>query len=89
MFWGDVVSTESAKSKLLSIANKQDVVPIVDSEQLFDELDLQERDSESSCEQSLTVSCDGVDRGKRVSSTTLIVGGKNETKCTSSSTMGY
>ena len=43
------------------IANKQNVAPVVGSEQLFDEPDLPARDSDSSCEQSLTVSCDGVD----------------------------
>ena len=40
------MSIESAKSKLLSIANKQNVAPIVESEQLFDEPDLPARDSE-------------------------------------------
>ena len=41
VFRGDVVRIESTKSKLLSIANKRKVAPIVESEQLFDELDLQ------------------------------------------------
>ena len=88
VFRGDVVSIESAKSKLLSIANKQNVAPIVQSEQLFDELDLQARDSESSCEGSLKVSCDGVDHGERDLSATLIVVGKSHTECTSRSTNG-
>ena len=39
VFQGDVMSIESAKSRLLSIANKQNVASIVESEQLFDELD--------------------------------------------------
>ena len=82
LFWGDVVSIESAKSKLLLIANKQNVVPIVESEQLFDELDLPARNSELSCEQSLMVSCDGVDSEQRASSATSIVDGKNQTECT-------
>ena len=82
------MSIESAKSKLLSIANKQNVASIVKSEQLFDELDLQARDSESSCEESLTVSCDGVDRGERDLSATSVVSEKSQTECTSSSTNG-
>ena len=88
VFQGDVMSIESAKSRLLSIANKQNVASIGESEQLFDELDLQVRDSESSCEESLTASCDGVDRGECDSSATSIVGGKSQTECTSRSSNG-
>ena len=88
VFQGDVMSIESAKSRLLSIANKQNVASTVESEQLFDELDLQARDSESSCEESLTASCDGVDEGECDPSATSIVGGKSQTECTSRSSNG-
>ena len=88
VFQGDVMSIESAKSKLLSIANKQNVASIIESEQLFDELDLQARDSESSCDESLTTSCDGVDRGECDLSATSIVGRKSQTECTSRPTNG-
>ena len=58
VFQGDPESVESAKSKLISIANKhvnKETTSIAVSEQLFDEVDLHVRGLEPSCEEFLRV----------------------------------
>ena len=87
MFQGDPESVESAKSKLISIANKhvnKETTSIAVSEQLFDEVDLHVRGLEPCCEELLRVDCDGLDRQEQDLNVTLVVNVEGQTEYTSS-----
>ena len=87
MFQGDPESVESAKSKLISIANKhvnKETTSIAVSEQLFDEVDQHVRGLEPCCEELLRVDCDGLDRQEQDLNVTLVVSEEGQTEYTSS-----
>ncbi|CAB3983987.1 Hypothetical predicted protein [Paramuricea clavata] len=87
VFQGDPESVESAKSKLISIANKhvnKETTSIAVSEQLFDEVDLYVRGLEPCCEEFLRVDCDGPDRREQDLNVTLVVNEEGQTEYTSS-----
>ena len=87
VFQGDPESVESAKSKLISIANKhvnKETTSIAASEQLFDEVDLHVRGLEPCCEELLRVDCDGLDRQEQDLNVTLVVNEEGQTEYTSS-----
>jgi hypothetical protein len=87
VFQGDPESVESAKSKLISIANKhvnEETTPIAVSEQLFDEVDLLVRGLEPCCEEFLRVDCDGPDRREQDLNVTLVVNEEGQTEYASS-----
>ena len=91
VFQGDVVSIESVKSKLLLIANKQlnrNIASNFENEQSLDKVDLQTHNSESSCEESLMVSCDGSGRGEHDLNIASIVSEKSRIKGSLSSKKG-
>ena len=87
VFQGDPESVESAKSKLISIANKhvnKETTSIAVSEQLFDEVDLHVRGLEPCCEEFLRVDCDGPDRREQDLNVTLVVNEEGQTEYISS-----
>ena len=86
MFQGDTESVESAKSKLISIANKhvnKETTSIAVSEQLFDEVDLHVRGLESCFEEFVRVDFDDPDRRKQDLNVTLAVNEEGQTEYTS------
>ncbi|CAB4019013.1 Hypothetical predicted protein [Paramuricea clavata] len=87
VFQGDPESVESAKSKIISIANKhvnKETISIAVSQQLFYEVNRHVRRLEPCCEEFLRVDCDGPDRREQDLNVTFVVNEEGQTEYTSS-----